>query len=58
MQAKIWEGIAERIDFVRVRRPPEDPPFKEKGVYFIIQRLQLGKRAHLGSLESDRGRPR
>jgi hypothetical protein len=30
IQARIWAGKAERTNFVRVRRPPEEAPLIDK----------------------------
>jgi hypothetical protein len=58
MQARIWEGKAERIDFVKVRRPPEEAPLSERVSTLSSMECSKGNRAHLGSLESERGRPK
>lgn len=46
------------LDFLRVRRPPFDGKPKENLVKHLATEEITGRKASLGNLESDRGRPR
>jgi hypothetical protein len=58
MQARMWEGIAERIDFLKVSLPPDEAPLIDRVSTLLSKEWRRGKSAHLGSFVSERGRPR
>jgi hypothetical protein len=55
MQARMWEGIVERIDFVKVSLPPDEAPLIDRVSTLLSKEQRRGKSAHLGSFVSERG---